>query len=95
MKLVWSALAYTDRLQIFDYIEADSPQAAVLVDERIQSQVEQLIHFPESGRIGRVEGTRELVIVTHPISSRIASRTNSSSSFASSTEHASGPAIQR
>jgi len=36
------------------------------VDERIQTQVEQLLHFPKSGRIGRVEGTYELVIVGTP-----------------------------
>ena len=36
------------------------------VDDRIRLQVEQLIRYPESGRIGRVEGTRELVIDRAP-----------------------------
>ena len=66
MRLEWSAFAFADREAIFDYIEADSPQAAIAVDERIQTQVERLIQFPESGRIGRVEGTRELVIDRTP-----------------------------
>jgi toxin ParE1/3/4 len=62
----WSIFARTDRDAIFDYIEADSPQAAVAVDERIRAQVEGLVQFPESGRTGRVEGTRELVILRTP-----------------------------
>ncbi|TAL87981.1 MAG: type II toxin-antitoxin system RelE/ParE family toxin [Rhodanobacter sp.] len=66
MRLEWSAYAIEDRVAIFEYIEADNPQAAVTVDDRIRLQVEQLIRHPESGRIGRVEGTRELVIDRTP-----------------------------
>lgn len=66
MKLEWSAYAIEDRLAIFEYIEADNPQAAVTVDDCIRLQVEQLIRHPESGRIGRVEATRELVIARTP-----------------------------
>jgi addiction module RelE/StbE family toxin len=62
MKLEWSALAISDREAIFDFIALDSPRAAVLIDERIESRVEALIDFPESGRPGRIAGTRELVI---------------------------------
>ena len=61
-RLEWSAFAIADRDAIFDYIEADSPQAAIAIDNRIREQVEILARFPESGRPGRVEGTRELVI---------------------------------
>jgi len=57
MRLEWSVLAQTDRDDIFDYIEADSPQAAIAVDNRIRVRVESLAEFPESGRPGRVEGT--------------------------------------
>jgi len=66
MKLVWSAFARADREAIFDYIAAQNPLAAIAVDERIQSATERLIQFPESGRPGRVEGTRELVIGLTP-----------------------------
>ena len=68
MRLEWSLFAQTDRDAIFDYIEADSPQAAITVDDRIRVQVEGLVQFPESGRPGRVEGTRELVIHRTPYS---------------------------
>jgi len=66
MLLEWSVLAITDREEIFDYIEADSPRAAIAVDERILRCVEGLARFPEMGRTGRIEGTRELVISRTP-----------------------------
>jgi toxin ParE1/3/4 len=66
MRLEWSAYALADRNAIFDYIEADSPRAAITVDERIREQVETLRKFPESGRPGRIDGTRELVISRTP-----------------------------
>lgn len=66
VRLEWSIFAQTDRIAIFDYIEADSPQAAIIVDERIRAEVESLAQFPERGRPGRVEGTRELVIPRTP-----------------------------
>jgi addiction module RelE/StbE family toxin len=66
MRLEWSRFARADRDAIFDYLEADSPQAAITVDERIREQVEGLVQFPESGRPGRVDGTRELVIQRTP-----------------------------
>lgn len=66
MRLEWSLFAQADRDAIFDYIEADSPQAAITVDDRIQVQVEGLMQFPESGRPGRIEETRELVILRTP-----------------------------
>ena len=66
MILEWSVFALADREAIFDYIEADSPRAAVSVDERIQACVENLKRFPEMGRPGRIEGTRELVLSRTP-----------------------------
>jgi toxin ParE1/3/4 len=66
VKLEWSLFAIADRDEIFDYIEADNPRAAVAVDDLISSQVQILIQFPEGGRIGRVAGTRELIISGTP-----------------------------
>lgn len=66
MRLEWSIYAQADRDAIFDYIEHDSPRAAIAVDERIRGQIEVLRQFPESGRVGRVDGTRELVIQRTP-----------------------------
>jgi len=66
VRLVWSSLALKDRQGIFDYIEVDSPGAAISVDERIAGKIEGLKTFPKSGRPGRVPGTREIVIVGTP-----------------------------
>ncbi len=55
-----------DRNKIFDYIEQDDPRAAISVDERIKERTEMLVQFPECGRQGRIEGTRELVISRTP-----------------------------
>ena len=66
MRLTWSAFALADRDDIFTHIEADSPRAAVAVDEHIAQAVLRLVEFPESGRSGRVPGTRELVIPRTP-----------------------------
>ncbi len=32
-----------DREAIFDYVEVDSPRAAIMIDDRIEAQVELLI----------------------------------------------------
>ena len=66
MKLTWSAFALADRDDIFTHIEADNPHAAIAVDEQIAQAVLRLLEFPESGRSGRVPGTRELVIPRTP-----------------------------
>lgn len=66
MRLTWSAFALADRDAVFTHIEADSPRAAIAVDEHIAQAVLRLVEFPESGRPGRGPGTRELVIPRTP-----------------------------
>lgn len=62
MRLVWDSFALADRRAIYDYIEPEDPRAAVRIDERLSTAVERLRDFPQSGRPGRVDGTRELVV---------------------------------
>ncbi len=59
-------MAIEDREAIFDYIETESPRSAILVDDRIESQIGTLRQFPQLGREGRVADTRELVIDRTP-----------------------------
>jgi toxin ParE1/3/4 len=66
LKLVWARYALADRDDIFSYVEAENPRAAAEIDERIVSAARRLIEFPESGRPGRIAGTRELVIPRSP-----------------------------
>ena len=49
-----------------NYIALRNPFAAVAVGDRIRGAVEQLRDHPLSGRAGRVEGTRELVVSGSP-----------------------------
>lgn len=66
MKLEWSVFALADRDGIFDFIEVDSPRSAIKVDSAIEAQAERLVDFPESGRPGRITGTREVVVAQLP-----------------------------
>lgn len=61
MKLYWTAEALADRIDIYDYIEADNPAVAVVLDELFSMAAERLQQHPMLGRAGRVDGTRELV----------------------------------
>ena len=62
MKLKWTHQAFGDRDAIMDHITKDSVLAALEMDERIANAVENLVPFPQMGRLGRVKGTRELVV---------------------------------
>lgn len=62
MKLEWGAFALADREALFEWIARESPRAAAIVDERIETAVETLLAFPDRGRPGRIAGTREFLI---------------------------------
>jgi toxin ParE1/3/4 len=66
VRLEWFVWAQADRDAIFDYIETDNPRAAAAVDKRISDRVKVLRRLPRSGRPGRIEGTRELVVARTP-----------------------------
>lgn len=65
MKLLWTEPARDDRRAIREYIALDNPVAAVELDEQLSARTGQLAEQPESGRPGRVAGTRELVAHRH------------------------------
>ncbi len=66
MKLLWGQYALDDRREIYDYIDAENPRAAVKIDEAISYAMQRLLEFPMLGRTGRIETTRELVIAHTP-----------------------------
>lgn len=66
MKVVFSPEAKQDLDEIFDYILRDAPSMAQVVLERISQRIRQLAKMPHLGRIGRVPGTRELVVPKTP-----------------------------
>ena len=59
--LYWTTEAIQDRHDIYDYIEADNPSAALELDELFAEKASRLLEHPGLGRPGRVSGTRELV----------------------------------
>ena len=66
MKLVWSPYALEDRRAIFSYLEGHDPAAAADTDEMIEAAVHNLRSYPNMGRRGRVDKTRELVVIGTP-----------------------------
>ena len=60
-ELLWTPEAIQDRDEIYDYIEADNPVAALALDELFSEKASRLVDHPGLGRPGRVAGTRELV----------------------------------
>jgi plasmid stabilization system protein ParE len=67
LKIAWSPLALADREAIFNFAVASSTRRAIVWDERISASVRRLRHFPNLGRVGRVSGTRELVVESTPL----------------------------
>jgi len=61
MELFWTPEATQDRDEIYSYIEADNPTAALALDELLAEKAGRLLDHPGLGRPGRVAGTRELV----------------------------------
>jgi addiction module RelE/StbE family toxin len=67
MIIVWSDPAVVDLAALHAYVSTDNPAAAAAMVHRIVDLVErQLLRMPESGRPGRVQGTRELVVAGSP-----------------------------
>jgi len=66
VRLKWSRDAFQDRDDIFEYIAQDSISGAQRVDMRFAAAQAQLEKHPHSGRLGRLDGTRELVVAGSP-----------------------------
>lgn len=66
MEVVWLKEATEDLKAVARYIAEQNPQAAYRVVTRIKAAVDTLQQIPLAGRTGRIENTRELVIVGSP-----------------------------
>ena len=62
MKVRWTVPAVNQLQHIFEYIAAGNPDAAGRVVRRIRNAIHQTARMPKAGRIGRVAGTREVVV---------------------------------
>ncbi|MBU0498884.1 MAG: type II toxin-antitoxin system RelE/ParE family toxin [Gammaproteobacteria bacterium] len=61
MRVIWTPEAQQDRVDIWDYIAADNPQAAVRMDALFSDAAARLAGHPRLGRPGKIPGTRELI----------------------------------
>jgi toxin ParE1/3/4 len=66
VRLAWTKAAIRDLVHIRRSIAHDNPEAARVVAGRILHAVNSLPRHPEIGRIGRLAGTRELVVTGTP-----------------------------
>jgi addiction module RelE/StbE family toxin len=66
MRVRWTADAADDLERICDYIALSRPESAHRVAQSVVERTETLKQFPNIGRPGRVEGTRELTFPPLP-----------------------------
>jgi addiction module RelE/StbE family toxin len=66
VKLLWTSRALAELDAIFAYVAAIDPKLAERLTFEIDARVAKLADFPEIGRIGRVDGTREFIVTGTP-----------------------------
>ncbi len=66
MKIAWTRLALHDLENAYTFVAENSPKAAIRVMNRLEETLSHLKAYPNTGRKGRVENTRELVILNTP-----------------------------
>lgn len=65
MRVIWTPQAEQDRIDIWDYIAADNPQAAIEIDALFSAAAVRLATYPQLGKPGVIAGTRELIPHEH------------------------------
>lgn len=65
-KIRWTIQAFTDLKNIADHISADNIQAAKQMITHIRSVVRKLADYPQIGRMGRIDDTREFAVPQSP-----------------------------
>ena len=66
MQLRWSPAAVEDLFRIIEYIRQENAPAAQRIAKTIYESAGSLKSFPNKGRNGRVEGTREIPLPPLP-----------------------------
>ena len=66
MEIRWTPEASSCLENISLHIAENSPDAALKTVSNIFDRIEHLVHFPHVGRVGRIQGTRELVLAPLP-----------------------------
>jgi len=66
MKIIWSAAAVRHLQEVVEYIQAESAGGAISTRRRILDTALRVGQIPYSGRLGRMDGTREAVVPRTP-----------------------------
>jgi len=66
VRVVWTRTAIRDLVRVRRRIEHDNPIAAREVARRILDAVNKISRHPEMGRVGRLGGTRDLIVTGTP-----------------------------
>ena len=66
MKPRYTPRARSDLAEIHDYIAQENPAAARRVISLVRKAAESLLENPQLGKLGRVQGTRELTVSRFP-----------------------------
>lgn len=66
MNIIWLPTARANRTNAIEYIARENPSAALDQLDEIERQSDMLAIYPEIGRVGRLRGTRELVVSRTP-----------------------------
>ena len=66
MRIRWLSRALRNLDEEAEYIARDDAQGAARIVERIATSVARLATYPSLGRVGRVPGTRELIVPGTP-----------------------------
>ena len=66
MKIRWTGVAADDLKSVHEYLSEHAPVRADTIVERILAGIDVLEQYPNLGRPGRLDGTRELVITGTP-----------------------------
>jgi len=62
MRVIWSAASVRHLQEVVEYIQGESVRGATTVRRRILETVKRVGQAPQSGRTGRIDGTREAVV---------------------------------
>ena len=66
MKIRWTAIAADDLKSVHEYLSDHAPAQVDTVVDRILRGIDVLEQYPNLGRPGRLDGTRELVVTGTP-----------------------------
>ena len=62
MRVSWRRRALSDAVGAYAYLEVDSATAAAALRTALRDTADSLSTFPSRGRLGRMPGTRELLV---------------------------------